>query len=186
MTLYSLFRTLSSSQSSYQVYLSYFEIYNEQVYDLLDASDGNVLKGTPSKPSRSKSRQKLKPPKSLELRSDKNNKTIVQDLREVACRGWKDALKVFQAGETRRRFAVTEMNHNSSRSHVVFKVRVDLRMYRTNLVRKNPSILILDLAGSESIRRSGVDSKQQLKESSNINRSLLALTRVITQLNQVA
>lgn len=186
MTLYSLFRALSSSQTSYQVYLSYFEIYNEQIFDLLDADCTNASGLSPGKSDRSKSKKRLREPKALGLRTDKNRKTVIQDLREVACKGWKDALKVFQTGETRRKFAVTEMNHNSSRSHVIFQIRVDLRMYKTNFVRKNPKILILDLAGSESIRRTGLDSKKQLKESSNINKSLLALTRVISQLNKVS
>jgi len=164
------------------VYLSYFEIYNEQVFDLLDEIE---LDSSPRKRNKSKSKSKLKAPKSLELRTGKNNETIIQDLNEISCKGWKDALKIFHKGELQRRFAVTNMNHNSSRSHVVFQIRVDLTMFKTHYARKNPKILLLDLAGSESIRRSKLDSKMQLKESSNINRSLLALTRVISMLNKV-
>jgi hypothetical protein len=63
---------------------------------------------------------------------------------------------------------------------------VDLRMFKNNLIRKNPKILLLDLAGSESIRRLGSESKSKLQESGNINKSLLALTRVIKMLNKVS
>lgn len=173
MTLYSLFRALSTSQTRYRVYLSYFEIYNEQIFDLLRENKG------------SKSRRDDTGNKPLELLTDKDKKNIIQDLTEVQCKGWKDALKVFQQGETQRKFSSTEMNHNSSRSHVVFQIRIDLRMLQKSIIRKCPKIMLLDLAGSESLKRVGLDSKKQVKESANINKSLLALTRIISQLNRV-
>lgn len=182
MTLYSLFRVLSSSQSSYQVYLSYFEIYNEQIFDLLG---GVNIEFSPRKHNKSKSKSKLNKPVSLELRTGKRNKTIIQGLKEIPCKGWKDALKIFYEGELRRKYAITNMNHNSSRSHVVFQIKIDLTMFKTHFAKKNPRILLLDLAGSESIKRTKMEDKQQLKESSNINKSLLALTRVISKLNKV-
>ena len=188
MTLYSLFRDLSATQSFYNVYMSYFEIYNEQIFDLLS---GPATRKSPLKKSQHfgknniNSQNKLGESKSLELRTDANNRTLIPDLSEIECKGWKDALKVFQQGESQRSFSSTEMNHNSSRSHVVFQIRVDLRMYKNNLVRKNPRILLVDLAGSESTRRINVDSKQKKQESGNINKSLLALTRVIKMLNKV-
>jgi hypothetical protein len=140
---------------------------------------------SPSRENRSKSKQKFKKPVALELRTGKKKQILIQGLKEIACKGWKDALKIFYEGELRRRYAVTNMNHNSSRSHVVFQIKVDLTMFKTHFAKKNPKILLLDLAGSESIKRTKMEDKQQLKESSNINKSLLALTRVISKLNKV-
>ncbi len=115
-------------RSNSKVLISYYEIYNEKIYDLLNNSD-----------------------KPLELRSSQTGKLFILKLRTPKVSNYKEAIDYFQKGEYRRHFAVTEWNHNSSRSHVVFSLEIEIR-YKSDPFKTYTSVITLaDLAGSESI-----------------------------------
>ena len=197
MTLYSLFRHLSESQKNYRIHVSYYEIYNEHVYDLLEYVQTVKKIMSSSKPGNAYSPHKFGTSKNsnhgsqrnaltqLEIREDIHKKVIIKDLKKVECKGWKDALAVFNKGEKQRSYAITKMNHQSSRSHVIFQIEIEMKLYEKHIISKCPRIYLVDLAGNESINKSGIDLRSQIQESSNINKSLLALTRVIGQINRV-
>lgn len=73
------------------------------------------------------------------------------------------------------------MNHNSSRSHVVFTIALEIK-HKNNIMKTiSSTITLADLAGSEGISGTG---KKKVKEGAHINKSLLSLTQVIKKLNE--
>ena len=160
MTLKKIFSDLEQKENiNFQIKFSYYEIYNEKIYDLLGQNE------TP-----------------LEIREDKSKKMNILGLKKPIIKNYKEAMSFFTLGEKRRHFAATEWNHNSSRSHVVFTLEIEIRL-KQKFVKSFSSIITLaDLAGSESI---GSKKKNKLiKEGAHINKSLLALSNVIKKLNK--
>ncbi|XP_065064430.1 kinesin-like protein KIF15 isoform X2 [Rhopilema esculentum] len=142
---------------------SFLEIYNEQIFDLLDpASVG------------------------LHLREDIKKGVFVEGLQERDIISAKDAYKVLTSGWMNRRVASTSMNRESSRSHAVFTVSIQSKEKKGGIANIKVSRLhLVDLAGSErqkDTRTEGV----RLKEAGNINRSLSALGNVIMALVDIA
>ena len=160
MTLNKIFKDLEAKKNiNFQVKFSYYEIYNEKIYDLLGNSE------TP-----------------LEIREDKSKKINILKLKKPLVRNYKEAMQYFTIGEKKRHFAATEWNHNSSRSHVVFSLQIEIRSKDKFLKSLYSTITLADLAGSESI---GNKKKNKLiKEGAHINKSLLALSNVIKKLNK--
>jgi len=141
--------------------MSYFEVYNEGIFDLLDPSLSNTQ---------------------LEVRQNKEKGIFIQNLTTVQVENLAQAKELYEKGEQKRRYAVTNMNHNSSRSHVVLQLNIKSR-FLTLPVRTNNSILMMaDLAGSECIEKSKTTGLGQ-REGSLINKSLLSLSNIITKLN---
>jgi len=142
---------------------SFLEIYNEQIFDLLDpASVG------------------------LHLREDIKKGVFVEGLQEIDISSAKDAYKVLTSGWMNRRVASTSMNRESSRSHAVFTVSIQSMEKKGGISNIKVSRLhLVDLAGSErqkDTRTEGV----RLKEAGSINRSLSALGNVIMALVDIA
>ncbi|KRY56074.1 [Pyruvate dehydrogenase (acetyl-transferring)] kinase, mitochondrial, partial [Trichinella britovi] len=134
--------------------MSYYEIYNEKIYDLLANGDKSC---------------------SLKVREDPKTGAFVDGLRAVEVDKNADILHLIAVGNKRRMMAATRNNNHSSRSHVILSLK---------LVQNDSSNKILysllnlvDLAGSES----GATS-ERLDETSSINKSLHCLGRVIQQL----
>ena len=75
------------------------------------------------------------------------------------------------------------MNHNSSRSHVILQLDVEIRNQRTNIKSASSAILLADLAGSEGIDKTQTKGKNTL-EGAKINTSLLSLSKVVKRLSQ--
>ena len=96
--------------NAYAVFVSYFEIYNNYVYDLFE--DVQVEGG------------KTKPPQSKQLREDSKRNMYVSGGVEVEVRNTKDTFSLIEKGQKNRRMAETQLNHNSSRSHAIFNIRV--------------------------------------------------------------
>lgn len=93
-----------------------------------------------------------------------------------------EALEVLSKGEKNRHFATTSLNHNSSRSHTIFRVTIT---YCTGEKKYMSVCNLVDLAGSEKISLfSNLDEKQRVVESKNINKSLFFLTHIINLLGQ--
>uniref|UniRef100_A0A8C1DA67 Kinesin family member 13Ba n=1 Tax=Cyprinus carpio carpio TaxID=630221 RepID=A0A8C1DA67_CYPCA len=148
---------------SFTVEVSYMEIYNEKVRDLLDP------KG---------SRQALR------VREHKVLGPYVDGLSRLAVEGYKDIESLMSEGNKSRTVAATNMNEESSRSHAVFKIILthtlkDLQSGTSG--EKVSKLSLVDLAGSERAAKTGA-AGERLKEGSNINKSLTTLGLVISAL----
>lgn len=150
----------------FSIWVSFYEIYNEFLYDLLDAA-----------PS-------LQPRKRITLRlsDDKQGNPYVKDLTWIQVRSAEEAWKILKAGRRNQSFACTHLNQNSSRSHSIFSIRV-LHVQpeaNSNQAMHISELTVCDLAGSERCKeqRNG----ERMKEANNINTSLLTLGRCIAAL----
>ncbi|KAF4045917.1 Kinesin motor domain [Phytophthora infestans] len=141
---------------------SYCEIYNEQVFDLLNPGSGG-----------------------LNVRWNARVGFYVQDLLVVRCDSLSDVLAVVAEGHRNRRVASHNTNADSSRSHSLLTVHVDRTETRdsdsgkSNGITRYGKISFVDLAGSERLKET---KSSNAEETSNINRSLLTLGKVISAL----
>ncbi|ODV85403.1 hypothetical protein CANARDRAFT_186243, partial [[Candida] arabinofermentans NRRL YB-2248] len=159
-----LFDRIEEMKDSYHVdvTLSYLEIYNETIKDLLD----------PSIESRK-----------LMLREDSNKKISVANLSTRVPRSVEDVMDMIVTGNNNRTVSPTEANLTSSRSHAVLQVNVTKKPRTSQLSEEHTiaTLSIIDLAGSE--RASATKNKgARLHEGANINKSLLALGNCINAL----
>ncbi|XP_030605258.1 kinesin-like protein KIF13A isoform X1 [Archocentrus centrarchus] len=148
---------------TFKVEVSYMEIYNEKVRDLLDP------KG---------SRQSLK------VREHKVFGPYVDGLSQLAVTNFEDIEVLMSEGNKSRTVAATNMNEESSRSHAVFSIIVTQTLYDLqsgNSGEKVSKMSLVDLAGSERVSKTGA-AGERLKEGSNINKSLTTLGCVISAL----
>ncbi|XP_008069447.1 kinesin-like protein KIF23 [Carlito syrichta] len=154
--------------SVYGVFVSYIEIYNNYIYDLLEE-----VPFDPIKP---------KPPQSKLLREDKNHNMYVAGCTEVEVKSTEEAFEVFWRGQKKRRIANTHLNRESSRSHSVFNIKLvqaPLDADGDNVLQEKEQITIsqlslVDLAGSERTNRTRAEGSR-LREAGNINQSLMTL-----------
>uniref|UniRef100_A0A8C0BFD0 Kinesin family member 13A n=1 Tax=Buteo japonicus TaxID=224669 RepID=A0A8C0BFD0_9AVES len=161
-----LFQRISLEENeshTFKVEVSYMEIYNEKVRDLLDP------KG---------SRQSLK------VREHKVLGPYVDGLSQLAVTNFEDIESLMSEGNKSRTVAATNMNEESSRSHAVFNIIVTQTLYDQhsgNSGEKVSKVSLVDLAGSERVSKTGA-AGERLKEGSNINKSLSTLGLVISSL----
>ncbi|GCC32076.1 hypothetical protein chiPu_0010536 [Chiloscyllium punctatum] len=161
-----LFGRVSKEESeshTFKVEVSYMEIYNEKVRDLLDP------KG---------SRHTLK------VREHKVLGPYVDGLSQLAVTCFEDIESLMSEGNKSRTVAATNMNEESSRSHAVFSIILtqtlnDLQSGTSG--EKVSKLSLVDLAGSERVSKTGA-AGERLKEGSNINKSLTTLGLVISAL----
>ncbi|XP_041046599.1 kinesin-like protein KIF9 isoform X1 [Carcharodon carcharias] len=146
------------------VYVSYLEIYNETLFDLLSSLTESV--------------------------GSDGHMTIVEDSHGVHIRGLsihqvsteEDALNYLFEGETNRIIASHTMNKNSSRSHCIFTVYVETRWKEPSEVKYLASKLnMVDLAGSERLGKTGSEG-QVMREAMYINKTLSFLEQTIIAL----
>ncbi|XP_042720933.1 kinesin-like protein KIF19 [Lagopus leucura] len=145
-----------SSDAEHEVSMSYLEIYNEVIRDLLSPS-----------------------PHSLQLREDSHGTVRVVGITELSASSTEEVLRLLLRGNQQRTQEPTAANHTSSRSHAVLQVTVRGRGLRCGRLQ------LIDLAGSERAawtRNRG----QRMKEGAHINRSLLALGNCIKALSKPA
>lgn len=149
----------SDTDRQYLVRVSYLEIYNEEIRDLMS-----------------------KKPQKLELK-DKDTGVYVKDLSTFVVKSPTDMTKVFEEGTLQRHVGSTNMNEHSSRSHTVFTIIVESSFTdadgETHV--KVGKLNIVDLAGSERQNKTGATG-DRLKEASKINLSLSTLCHVISSL----
>ncbi|XP_064453189.1 kinesin-like protein KIF13A isoform X4 [Mirounga angustirostris] len=161
-----LFKRISLEQNesqTFKVEVSYMEIYNEKVRDLLDPK-GN--------------RQSLK------VREHKVLGPYVDGLSQLAVTSFEDIESLMSEGNKSRTVAATNMNEESSRSHAVFNIVITQTLYDLqsgNSGEKVSKVSLVDLAGSERVSKTGA-AGERLKEGSNINKSLTTLGLVISSL----
>ena len=144
------------------VEVSYLEIYNERVRDLLNpATKGN-----------------------LKVREHPSTGPYVEDLAKLAVRSFQEIEHLMDEGNKARTVAATSMNETSSRSHAVFTLTVTQKRHDVETrmdTEKVAKISLVDLAGSERATSTGATGAR-LKEGAEINRSLSTLGRVIAAL----
>ncbi|XP_071295238.1 kinesin-like protein KIF11 isoform X1 [Agelaius tricolor] len=164
-TLHQIFEKLTENGTEFSVKVSLLEIYNEELFDLLNP--------TPDVGER------------LQMFDDPRNKrgVIIKGLEEVTVHNKNQVYQILERGAAKRTTAATYMNAYSSRSHSVFSITIHMKETTVDgeeLV-KIGKLNLVDLAGSENIGRSGAVDKRA-REAGNINQSLLTLGRVITAL----
>lgn len=163
--------------SSYSVFVSYVEIYNNYIYDLLEETQEDAIKP--------------KPPQSKILREDQNHIMYVAGCLEVEVKSAEEAFQVFWRGQKKRKVANTRLNRESSRSHSVFIIKLaqaPLDADGDNVLQDKNQISVsqlclVDLAGSERTGRTGAEGTR-IREAGNINQSLLNLRTCIEILRE--
>lgn len=161
--LFALIAAKQTEELTYKVEVSYMEIYNEKVHDLLD-------------PKTSK--------QSLKVREHNVLGPYVDGLSQLAVTSFLDIDNLMAEGNKSRTVAATNMNSESSRSHAVFTVVLTQTLIDTLsgvTGEKVSRVSLVDLAGSERAVKTGAVG-DRLKEGSNINKSLTTLGLVISKL----
>uniref|UniRef100_A0A8B9J2X8 Kinesin family member 15 n=1 Tax=Amazona collaria TaxID=241587 RepID=A0A8B9J2X8_9PSIT len=149
----------AGSGKSFLCKCSFIEIYNEQIFDLLDSASAGLL-----------------------LREHINKGVFVDGAVEQVLSSAAEAYQVLTMGWRNRRVASTSMNRESSRSHAVFIITVESMEKNNEVVNIRSSLLnLVDLAGSER-QKDTHTAGMRLKEAGNINRSLSCLSQVMTAL----
>ncbi|UYV78321.1 KIF11 [Cordylochernes scorpioides] len=166
-TLHHLFEVLDQPDIEFAVRVSFLELYNEELFDLLNVTDNYKLR----------------------IFEDSNHKgsVVIQGLEEISVNSKEEVYSILERGSARRQTASTLMNARSSRSHTVFTITVNIKENSNDgeEMLKIGKLNLVDLAGSENIGRSGAVDRRA-REAGNINQSLLTLGRVITALVEKA
>ncbi|SCU88876.1 LAMI_0D11628g1_1 [Lachancea mirantina] len=148
----------NGTQTRFTIHHSYFEIYNEQVRDLLGVGK-------------------------CRIREKADKTTFVEGLKEFEAKNREQILDSLKRGNELRTTGSTNANEHSSRSHAIFTISITQTEISPlgEIFERRSSIRLVDLAGSE--RASATGSRgDRLKEGSNINKSLSSLGRVISVL----
>lgn len=153
-------------QILFSVWVSFAEIYNEQIFDLLQPL--------------SKKKNARRPV--LKLSDDRNGSPYIKGLKEICVQNADEAYKLLTIGKRNLQTACTKLNHQSSRSHCIFNIKIIRVVDKAKPRMARVSMLsFCDLAGSErSAKTQSVGDR--LKEAGNINTSLMTLGRCIEML----
>ncbi|KAG7203925.1 hypothetical protein KM043_016945 [Ampulex compressa] len=148
----------------YSVWVSFAEIYNETIYDLL-----------------SNESQKKRIP--LKLAMDNYGTAFIKGLKTVCVNSASEAYQVLMAGQYNLNVAATALNAKSSRSHCIFMIK--LLKYLKNMSNsvELSVFAFCDLAGSERLKKT-LNIGDRLKEAQNINTSLLVLGRCLKSIHE--
>ncbi|XP_053879233.1 kinesin-like protein KIF16B isoform X1 [Malaclemys terrapin pileata] len=150
------------NEASFRTEVSYLEIYNERVRDLL--------------------RRKSSKTYNLRIREHPKEGPYVEDLSKHLVQNYSDVEELMEAGNINRTTAATGMNDVSSRSHAIFTVNFTQAKFDAEMPCETVSkIHLVDLAGSERADATGATGVR-LKEGGNINKSLVTLGNVISAL----
>ncbi|KAM6311793.1 stAR-related lipid transfer protein 9 [Aegotheles albertisi] len=154
----------SDQAASCRVKVSFLEIYNERVRDLLKQSD-------------------RKKPYTLRVREHPETGPYVQGLTQHLVTDYKQVVELLEEGIAKRITAATHIHNASSRSHAIFTIHYTQAIFENNLPSEIASkINLVDLAGSE--RADPSYCKDRITEGANINKSLVTLGIVISTLAQ--
>ncbi|KAI5466376.1 kinesin motor domain-containing protein [Mariannaea sp. PMI_226] len=162
--------------------VSYLEIYNEKIHDLLSMPTASGIGGNTQQDE-------------IKLREDSKRGVYATPLKEEIVQSPTQLLRVIARGDQARRTASTQFNARSSRSHAVVQIVVESRERmpgggNTTSDNKRSALLpggvrvstlsLIDLAGSEK----AAESKERRQEGAHINKSLLTLGTVIAKLSE--
>lgn len=160
--------------------VSYLEIYNEKIHDLLAVPVGGGVVGAQQE--------------EIKLREDSKRGVYATPLKEEIVQSPTQLLRVIHRGDTARRTGSTQFNARSSRSHAVVQIVVESRerIPGAGAMQENgkrvamlpggvrvSTLSLIDLAGSER----AADDKERRTEGAHINKSLLTLGTVIARLS---
>ena len=169
----------ATRDKTYCLSCCYLEIYNEQVYDLLEFSN-----------------------EALSVNEDPQRGFYVRGISEHLVTRLEEVLKFIERGEANRKYAATAMNHHSSRSHTIFRLNVTsvrIESEESNSITTESSLNFVDLAGSERVNSLNQDTSFEAKhkshksrenletllnEGKHINTSLFYLCQVINKLSE--
>ncbi|XP_066881166.1 kinesin-like protein KIF20B isoform X2 [Kogia breviceps] len=149
----------------FSVWVSFFEIYNECIYDLFVPVSSKFQKR-----------------KMLRLSQDVKGYSFIKDLQWVQVSDSKEAYRLLKLGIKHQSVAFTKLNNASSRSHSVFTIRI-LQIEESEMPRvmRVSELSLCDLAGSERSMKTQNEG-ERLRETGNINTSLLTLGKCINVL----
>ncbi|KAK9411114.1 kinesin-like KIF16B [Crotalus adamanteus] len=154
------------NKASFRTEVSYLEIYNEHVRDLL--------------------RRKSSKTNNLRIREHPKEGPYVEDLSKHLVQNYSDVEELMEGGNINRTTAATGMNDVSSRSHAIFTINFTQAKFDTEMPCETVSkIHLVDLAGSERADATGATGVR-LKEGGNINKSLVTLGNVISALADIS
>eukprot|EP00469_Lotharella_globosa_P014891 CAMPEP_0167822014 /NCGR_PEP_ID=MMETSP0112_2-20121227/7198_1 /TAXON_ID=91324 /ORGANISM="Lotharella globosa, Strain CCCM811" /LENGTH=647 /DNA_ID=CAMNT_0007723209 /DNA_START=343 /DNA_END=2286 /DNA_ORIENTATION=+ len=158
-----VFRHIQTNpQVAITVRISYLEVYNEQFFDLLQ--ENTRLQD-------------------LAVMDDAQGNVSVKGLSMKTATSEEEALNLLFEGETNRAIAEHQMNKNSTRSHCIFTMHLDIRSRIESSEKVVKSKLnLVDLAGSERVKNTGSSGKT-LQEANYINKSLTFLEQVVIALS---
>ncbi|XP_035303041.1 kinesin-like protein KIF16B isoform X2 [Cricetulus griseus] len=149
-------------EASFRTEVSYLEIYNERVRDLLRRKSSKMF--------------------NLRVREHPKEGPYVEDLSKHLVQNYSDVEELMDAGNINRTTAATGMNDFSSRSHAIFTIKFTQAKFDAEMPCETVSkIHLVDLAGSERADATGATGVR-LKEGGNINKSLVTLGNVISAL----
>jgi hypothetical protein len=145
------------------------ELYNDGLVDLLWKYDQHV------------NNKHDKDPPRLDIKKDSKGMVFIKGIVTKEVHSVQDAMDTFYAGNKARHVGSTNLNAESSRSHLVFALLIENKDLMTHKVSLG-KLSLVDLAGSESVGKTGA-TKERLKEAQSINKSLSALGDVISCLS---
>ena len=147
-----------------KVYISYLEIYNEIIFDLLSPVPANEQKGE------------------INFQEDSKGNVVVKGLTKHIVANEEEAFNLLFEGESNRTVSEHQLNKGSTRSHCIFTISVEMKSKVESSEKVLTSKLnFVDLAGSERVKETG-SSGLALKEAAYINKSLTFLEQVVVAL----
>ncbi|KAF6204560.1 hypothetical protein GE061_018720 [Apolygus lucorum] len=147
------------------VWISFYEVYNEQIFDLLAFNPTS-----------------LQNPLKLEYDED-DDSYQPKDLKVINASSWEEAFDLYRYGKRNLRVSETLLNRKSSRSHSVFSLRILTRkVSETDQYLGVNSFILCDLAGTERLKHTDQKGKATVKETLNINASILTLNKCFATL----
>ncbi|KAI9165050.1 hypothetical protein LWI28_006622 [Acer negundo] len=158
-----LFRILKRDGNKYSFSLKAYmvELYQDTLVDLLLPRNAKRLK--------------------LDIKKDAKGMVSVENVTVVSISSFDELKSIIQRGSDQRHTSGTQMNEESSRSHLILSIVIESTNLQTQSVARG-KLSFVDLAGSERVKKSG-SSGNQLKEAQSINKSLSALGDVISALS---
>ncbi|XP_032111939.1 kinesin-like protein KIF3A isoform X11 [Sapajus apella] len=151
----------AEGDTRFLVRVSYLEIYNEEVRDLLGKDQTQRL----------------------EVKERPDVGVYIKDLSAYVVNNADDMDRIMTLGHKNRSVGATNMNEHSSRSHAIFTITIECseKGIDGNMHVRMGKLHLVDLAGSERQAKTGATG-QRLKEATKINLSLSTLGNVISAL----
>ncbi|KAK1285363.1 hypothetical protein QJS10_CPB20g00746 [Acorus calamus] len=165
-----IFEILEAQLAEYSMKVTFLELYNEEITDLLAPEECSKFVDDKAK-------------KPIALMEDGKGGVLVRGLEEEIVCSASEIYKILEKGSSKRRTAETLLNKQSSRSHSIFSITIHIKECTPEgeEMIKCGKLNLVDLAGSENISRSGA-REGRAREAGEINKSLLTLGRVINAL----
>ncbi|VFQ94815.1 unnamed protein product [Cuscuta campestris] len=160
-----IFKKLESEKAEYTMKVTFIELYNEEITDLLSSPEDE------------------EPKTAVKLMEDGKSAVFIRGLQEETVYSEDEIYRILEDGSAKKHTAETLLNKQSNRSHSIFSIAVQImgNAYDGREVIKCGKLNLVDLAGSENILRSGA-TEGRAREAGEINKSLLTLGRVINAL----